>query len=188
MGSKKDLRNRGHFRNSKTTNSWSHMEDCLVLGNTALDSMQMASQGALHWGTGDLLGVMRATDWLVGMANQSTLLNQAWSRQRGWVWAKGGFPEFLSEVFKNILWALLYLRWISNNELLYSTGNSAQLYDSLDGRGNFGTRIHRYIQLSLFTVYLKLRILLISYTPIQNKISFNKVWIMGMLEEKLHSL
>ena len=104
------------------------------------------------------------------------------------MWAKGGFPEFLSEVFKNVLWALLYLRWISNNELLYSTGNSAQLYDSLDGRGNFGTRIHRYIQLSLFTVYLKLRILLISYTPIQNKISFNKVWIMGMLEEKLHSL
>ena len=62
MGSKKALRNRGNFRNSKTTNSWSHMEGFLVLGNTALNSMQMASQGALHWGTGDLLGVMRATD------------------------------------------------------------------------------------------------------------------------------
>ena len=42
--------------------SWSHMEGCLVLGKIALDSMQMASQGVLHWGTGDLLGVMRATD------------------------------------------------------------------------------------------------------------------------------
>ena len=42
--------------------SWSHMEGCLVLGKTALDSMQMTSQDALHWGTGDLLGVMRATD------------------------------------------------------------------------------------------------------------------------------
>ena len=62
MGSKKALRKRGNFRNSKTTNSLSHMEGCLVLGKTALDSMQMASQGALHWGTGDLLGVMRATD------------------------------------------------------------------------------------------------------------------------------
>ena len=62
MGSKKALRNRANFRNSKTTNSWSHMEGCLVLGNTALDSMQMASQGTLHWGTGDLLGVMRNTD------------------------------------------------------------------------------------------------------------------------------
>ena len=62
MGSKKALRNRGNFRNSKTTNSLSHMEGCLVLGKTALDSMQMASQGALHWGTGDLLGVMRAMD------------------------------------------------------------------------------------------------------------------------------
>ena len=61
MGSK-TLRKRGNFRNSKTTNSLSHMEGCLVLGKTALDSMQMASQGALHWGPGDLRGVMRATD------------------------------------------------------------------------------------------------------------------------------
>ena len=30
--------------------------------NTTLDSTQMASEGALHWGTGDLLRVMRATD------------------------------------------------------------------------------------------------------------------------------
>ena len=62
MGSKKTLRKGGNFRNSKTVNSWSHMEGCLVLGKTALDSMQMASQGALHWGTGDLLGVMRTMD------------------------------------------------------------------------------------------------------------------------------
>ena len=62
MGSKKALRKRGNFRNSKTTNSLSHMESCLILGKTALDSMQMASQDDLHWGTGDLLGEMRAMD------------------------------------------------------------------------------------------------------------------------------
>ena len=62
MGSKKALRKRGNFRNSKTTNSLSHMEGSLVLGKTVLDFMQMACQGGLHWGTGDLLGVMRATD------------------------------------------------------------------------------------------------------------------------------
>ena len=62
MGSKKALRKRGNFRNSKTVNSWSHVEGCLVLGKTALDSMQMASQDDLHWGTWDLLRVMRATD------------------------------------------------------------------------------------------------------------------------------
>ena len=83
MGSKKTLRKGGNFRNSKTVNSWSHMEDCLVLGKTALGSMQMASQGALHWGPGDLLGVMRAMDSSVGMGNQSTLPNQPWSGQRG---------------------------------------------------------------------------------------------------------
>ena len=62
MDSKKALRKRGNYRNSKTTNSLSHMEGCLVLGKTTLDSMQMASQGGLHWGSGDLLRVMRATD------------------------------------------------------------------------------------------------------------------------------
>ena len=62
MGSKKALRKRVNFRNSKTTNSLSHMEGCLVLGKTALDSMQMESQGGLHWDTGNVLGVMRATD------------------------------------------------------------------------------------------------------------------------------
>ena len=68
------------------------------------------------------------------------------------------------------MWVLFYLRWITNNKLLCSTGNSAQLYDSLDVRGFFGTRIPGYIRLSPFTVHLKLRILLISYTPIQNKV------------------
>ena len=86
-----------------------------------------------------------------------------------------------------MLWALLYLRWINYNELLCSTGNSAQLYDSLDGRGVFGTRIHGYIWLSPFTVHLKLRILLISYT--QYKIKFlNEVWIVGTQEENQRSL
>ena len=61
-GLKEALRKGGNFGNSKTVNLWSHVEGCLVLGKTALDSMQMASQGALHWGTGDLIWVMRAMD------------------------------------------------------------------------------------------------------------------------------
>ena len=96
MGSKKAVRKRGNFRNSKTTNSLSHMEGCLVLCRTALDSLQMASQGCLHWGTGNLLGVMRAMDWPMGMGNESTLSNQAWSGQRGRVWVKECFSDFLS--------------------------------------------------------------------------------------------
>ena len=62
MGSKNTLRKEGNFRYYKTVNSWSHVESCLVLGKTVLDSIQMASQGALHWGTGDLLGVIRSMD------------------------------------------------------------------------------------------------------------------------------
>ena len=33
------------------------------------------------------------------------------------------------------MYTLLYLKWITNKDLLYSTGNSAQLCGSLDGRG-----------------------------------------------------
>ena len=88
-----------------------------------------------------------------------------------------------------MLWALLYLRWITNNKLLCSTGNSAQLYDNLVGRDIFGTRITGNIQLSPFTIHLKLRILLISYIPMQNKVFFfNKIQIVGMQEENQHSL
>ena len=65
---------------------------------------------------------------------------------------------------------MLYLRWITNNELLCSTGNSAYLYNNLYGRGILGTRIHAYVWAIPFTVPLKLRIFLISYTPIQNKV------------------
>jgi len=63
MGLKKTLRKGGNFSNSKTVNSWSHMEGCLFLGKTAPDSMQMALQGSMHWGTGDLLGMMRTDQW-----------------------------------------------------------------------------------------------------------------------------
>ena len=68
-------------------------------------------------------------------------------------------------------------------------GNFGYLYDQLDGRGISGTRIHKYIWLSPFTVHLKLRILLISYTLIQNIVFFlNKVRIVGTRDENQHSL
>ena len=72
--------------------------------------------------------------------------------------------------------------------MLCSTGNSTQLYDSLDGTGILGTRIHGYIWLSPFSVHMKLRILLISYAPIQNKVVFNKIQIVEMQEESKYSL
>ena len=56
MGSKKTLRKGGTFRNSKTVNSWSHMEGCLVLGKSALDSKQMASKMLCIGALGTYLG------------------------------------------------------------------------------------------------------------------------------------
>ena len=56
IGSKKTLRKGGNFRNSKTVNSWSHMEGCLVLGKSALDSKQMASKMLCIGALGTYLG------------------------------------------------------------------------------------------------------------------------------------
>ena len=54
MGSKKTLRKGGNFRNSKTVNSWSHVEGCLVLGKqncTGFHAKGIPSCSALgHWG------------------------------------------------------------------------------------------------------------------------------------------
>ena len=61
----------------------------------------------------------------------------------------------------------LYLKWITNNVLLYSTGDSAQLCGSLDGRGVWG-RMDPCICVTEFLCCAPETIttLLISYTPI----------------------
>ena len=51
----------------------------------------------------------------------------------------------------------LYLKWIPNKDLLYSTWNSPQCYMPVWMEGRFGGEwIYVYIWLSLFTVHLKL--------------------------------
>ena len=69
---------------------------------------------------------------------------------------------------------LLYLKWITNNVLLYSTGNSAQCYVAAWMGGEFGGEwIHVYVCMaeSLCCPPETITTLLISYTPIQNSIS-----------------
>ena len=51
----------------------------------------------------------------------------------------------------------LYLKWITNRVLLYSTGNSAQCYVAAWMEEGFGGEwIHVYAWLSPFAVHLKL--------------------------------
>ena len=50
---------------------------------------------------------------------------------------------------------LLYLKWIPNKDLLYSTGNSAQRYVAAWTGGEFGREwIHVYVCLSPFALLL----------------------------------
>ena len=65
---------------------------------------------------------------------------------------EGTVREFGMDVY-----TLLYLKWITNKDLLYSTGNSAQCYVAAWTGGEFSREwIHVYVWLSPFAVHLKL--------------------------------
>ena len=89
--------------------------------------------------------------------------------------AGGGQEDERKGLYRDLgmdVYTLLYLKWIRNKDLQYSTWNSAQCYVAAWMGGKFGGEWrHVYIWLSHSTVHLKLlqHCLLISYTPIQNK-------------------
>ena len=67
---------------------------------------------------------------------------------------------------------LLCLKQITNEDLLYSTGNSAQCYAAAWMGAKFGGEwMYVYLWQSSFAAHLKLSelCLLIGYTPMQNK-------------------
>ena len=72
------------------------------------------------------------------------------TREEGW--GEGIVREFGMDIR-----ILLYLKWITNKDPLYSAGDSAQSYVAAWMRGEFGgARIHVYAWLSPFAVHLKL--------------------------------
>ena len=55
------------------------------------------------------------------------------------------------------MYTLLYIKWITNMDLLYSRRNSAQYYVAAWMGGEFGGEwIHVHVWLSCFAVHLKL--------------------------------
>ena len=65
--------------------------------------------------------------------------------------------EGIVREFEMNMYMLLYFKWITNKDLLCSTGNSAQCYVAGWMGGEFGGEwIHVYVWLSPFSVHLKL--------------------------------
>ena len=59
--------------------------------------------------------------------------------------------------FEMDMHTLLYLKWVTNKDLLYSTWDSVQCYIAAWMREEFGGEwIHVYVRLSPFAVHLKL--------------------------------
>ena len=70
---------------------------------------------------------------------------------------QGSQGEGIVKDFGKVMYTLLYLKWITNKNLLYSTWSSAQCYvPAWVGEGLGGKWIHVCAWLSPFTVHLKL--------------------------------
>ena len=70
-----------------------------------------------------------------------------------WFLGREGWGVGIVREFGMDMYTLLYFKWITNKDLLNSTGNSAQCYVG----GKFGGEwICVYVWLSPFTVHLKL--------------------------------
>ena len=78
-----------------------------------------------------------------------------------------GGKEGIVREFGMVMYTLLYLKWITNKDLPYSTGNSAPRYVAAWIGGEFGGRM--YMTDSLPCSSEIITTLLIAYTPIQNK-------------------
>jgi len=84
-----------------------------------------------------------------------------------------GWGEGIVRALRVDVYTLLYLKWITNKDLLYSTRKSVQCYISAWMGGEFGGKwIHVYVHMaeSLCCSLETYPTLLISYTPIQNNI------------------
>ena len=73
--------------------------------------------------------------------------------------------------FGMFMYVLLYLKWITNRDLLYSTWNFAQCYVAVWMEGRFGGEwIYVYVWLSPFSCLAEMiRTLLIGYTQYKIK-------------------
>ena len=93
--------------------------------------------------------------------------------------------EGIDREFGKVMYTLLYSKWITKNDLLYSTWNSTQCcMPAWMGGGFEGKWIHAYVWLSsLFTETTTT--LLISYTPIQNKKFEKKMFFNHSLQTAL---
>ena len=68
-----------------------------------------------------------------------------------------GCGDGMDGEFGMVMYTLLYLKWITNKDLLYSAGNSAQCYVAAWMGGEFGGEwIHEYVWLRHSAVHLKL--------------------------------
>ena len=93
----------------------------------------------------------KKTRKLIYKTDSQTLRTNLWLQNVGKGWREGIVKQLGMDMY-----TLLYLKWITSEDLLYSTGNCLMLCGSLEGGESGGERIHVHLWLSPFAVHLKL--------------------------------
>ena len=84
--------------------------------------------------------------------------------------------ERIVKDFGKVMYTMLYLKWITNRNLLYSTWNSAQCYLPFWTRGARGTMYtYVYVAESLHYSPEAITTLIIGYTPTQSALGGKKL-------------
>ena len=91
-----------------------------------------------------------------------------------------GYWEWIAKEFGMDMYTLLYLKWITNKDLLCRIWNSTQWNVAAWMRGEFGGEWIYFKAESLRCSPKTIMTLLISYTPIQNKVLKEKSVPMGI--------
>ena len=121
---------------------------CPLKASCTGSSLQRVTCGALGW----FSGRSSPTESSHGSSSQTQKYGRGQMPGGVMGWGEGIVKEFWLNMF-----TLLYFRWITNKDLLYSTGNSAQCYGAARmGGTSGGERILVYVWLSCFSIYLKL--------------------------------
>ena len=108
-------------------------------------------------------GCSQTRDWTWVPCIAGRFLTIWATREANYSQGKGIIGEFGMDMN-----TLLYLKWITNEVILHSTGNSAQCYVVAWRGGEFrGEWVHVYIWLSPFAIHLKYPNI-VGYTSIQN--------------------
>ena len=149
---------------------WNITQPLTKRNNAIWSNMHGSRECHTEWSKSDREGeILYDIPYMWNLKNDTNELRNRLTDRK---WTYGCWGEGIVRDFGMVMYTLLYLKRITNKDLLYSTWSSAQCYVAAwMGEGSGGERISIYVCMaeSLCCLPETITTLLISYTPTQNK-------------------